>query len=163
MATFGGVPGVELIYYDVSGSNPGQIRAAIDKLRPSDPNDGQRVDALTLHRFRWRWPIVNGICDLNQATVAFEARVTLPHLTNLAALPTGLQQGWARYLAGLEEHEKGHLLNAWNRRDDVLAAIKSARCDTASDAAKAVLKQINQADIDYDRRTDHGRRQGATF
>ena len=162
-ATYGGVPDVELTYYDVSGRTPEQIRAAIDRLRPTDSNDGKRVDALTRNHFQWRWPIINGVCDLRRATVEFHASVTLPRLVNVSSLSDGIQREWTRYLAGIEEHEKGHLLNAWTRRDDVLTAIKNATCDTANDAAKAVLKEINQADVDYDRRTDHGRRQGATF
>jgi predicted secreted Zn-dependent protease len=162
-ATYGGVPDVELIYYDVTGQTSGEIRAAMDKARPTDMNDGRRVDALTRFNYTWRWPGHNGVCDLSQASVAFHASVTLPRLVNLSSLPADLQARWTRYLASVEEHEKGHLLNAWSRRDAVLTAIRAATCATATPTAQAILREVKDADIAYDRKTDHGRQQGAVF
>ncbi len=89
--------------------------------------------------------------------------MTLPRLVNAASLPPELQQDWARFLGDLEAHEKQHLLNAWTRRGDVLAAIRGATCDTANDAAKKVLREIDEADDAFDRRTDHGRKPDAAL
>ena len=97
---FAGIPGVERLYYDVSGTTVQAIRQSIDghASRPRDPNDGLRVDALANWYMRWSWPAgPNGGCDLARTRLEFSARVTMPRLLDEARVPaTG-----AGALAGL--------------------------------------------------------------
>ena len=70
---------------------------------------------------------------------------------------------WDRYLAALMVHEAGHVAYTYDRRSDVLAAIRSATCATADRAARAALAAIDAYHIAYDRETGHGATQGASF
>ena len=158
---FAEIPGVTILYYDVAGTDLPTIRAAMRKLRPTDPADQQRVDALTRTALHWSWPVRDGACRLQDATVTFSATVTLPRLAD-AAVPETVRLDWARYLAVLEAHELTHLRNGYNGRLELLAAIKAATCDTADAVAKAALAAIQQRDIALDRATDHGARDPAT-
>ena len=51
-----GMPDVILSYYAVTGRTPAALRASMNRLRPTDANDGMRVDALSRFDYRWRWP-----------------------------------------------------------------------------------------------------------
>jgi predicted secreted Zn-dependent protease len=153
-------PGVTVAYYDVSGTDVPAIRAAMLDARPTDPNDGKRVDAVTRTQLRWSWPLTKRGCRLQRATVTFSAIVILPRLAD-PAVPGSIRAGWAAYLARLEAHELTHLRYGFDGRLDVLAAIKAATCRTADAAARAALAKIQQRDIAFDRATDHGDRDAA--
>lgn len=158
------IPGVERIYYDVKGTSPAAIRKDMNGKRPTDMNDGRRVDALGKWHYRWRWRVNgSGKCDLNSVELTFSGTVTLPRLADEARLSRPVRERWARYYRALLEHEHGHIGYAYAQRDAVLAALKGATCETANDAGKAALDRIRAHDRDYDARTRHGATQGAVF
>lgn len=162
--TFLDIPDVEVSYYEVSGKNAEAIRAAIDRDRPTDPNDRKRVDALASSRFEWKWRSApKSPCETVSANVTVQLKVRLPRLTNLEQLPASLRARWIRYLDGLKAHEAQHLRNAYARRDEIAAAITGVPCKAADEAAAAIMKQVLDADIALDKRTDHGRKQGFRF
>jgi predicted secreted Zn-dependent protease len=82
-----------------------------------------------------------------------------------------LVQGWPRYLAKLTEHEMGHRDNgvraAFAVRDAITAIAPMADCgqlESAADAAgNAAIAQLKDADVEYDRKTAHGARQGVAL
>ncbi|MEG3089679.1 DUF922 domain-containing protein [Sphingomonas sp. PB4P5] len=155
---FDAIPSVTVAYYDVAGTDQSTIRAALLKQRPTDPNDGVRVDALTRTQLRWSWPLTKKGCRLRQASISFSAIVILPRLTDWTGVPESLRTVWAAYIARLEAHELTHLRFGYDGRLEVLAAIRAATCATADAAAKAALAAIQQRDIAFDRATDHGDR-----
>lgn len=155
---FDAIPSVTVAYYDVAGTDVATISAALLKMRPTDPNDGKRVDALTQTHLRWSWPLTNTGCRLKDATVTFTATVILPRLADGELVPQTLRADWDAYIARLEAHEMMHLRYSYDGRLAVLAAVKAATCDTADAAAKAVLAKIQQRDIALDRATNHGER-----
>ncbi len=158
------IPGVTRSFYEVTGSNAGQVRAAIDKLRPTDPNDGIRVDALTSFRYAWRWPgNGHGGCDLSRAEVTFTATILLPRLAEDVKLSSTDRKRWAAYIAALETHEATHLINAYSIHTELADAIKSATCETATAAGTKVLAKANAIDLAFDKRTRHGRTDGVPF
>lgn len=159
-----GVPHVAVRHYDVRGEDAAALRRSIDANRPTDPHGDQPVDALTHWRIGWRWPgNRHGRCDLAGAQVAFSATVTLPRLAEGATLPPEVEEAWTRYIAALERHEAAHVRYAYDHRRDVLVAIRRARCATAERAARTALGAIVAHDIAFDRDTQHGESQGATF
>lgn len=161
---FAGIPGVTFTYYPVAGQDAAALRRAIDGARLTDGNDHQPVDALSHWTMRWRWRVDGrGGCDLASATVTFSAEVTLPQLADPDALSPALLAQWRRYLAALETHEAGHVRYAYEHRGDVLAAIKAATCTTATQAGDEAIEAIKAHELAYDRDTQHGRAQGATF
>jgi predicted secreted Zn-dependent protease len=161
---FAGLPYLVVRPYDVMGTDAVTLRASIDANRPTDPHGRAPVDAGTHWTIGWRWTArTHRGCDLAHARVTFRATVTLPRLADPASLPPPLADAWNRYIAALERHEAGHVRYAYDHRGDVAAAIRGATCATAERAARAALAAIVAHDIAYDRDTQHGLTQGASF
>lgn len=153
-APFADVPNVTIVTYDVTGRDTGAVRRSIDKARPTDPNDGMRVDGLSHYDFRWRWhDDGHGKCSALPEETLFSATVTVPRL--VGGEPR-LREQFERFLRSLLAHEDGHIRYAWDHRGDITAAINSATCATANAAAHEALKAISAHDIAYDKATRHG-------
>jgi len=78
---------------------------------------------------------------------------------------------WNAYYRALERHEQQHGEHGKNAAREALAAVSStpaaAACPDTDAAANrrgmAVIERWRQADVDYDKRTSHGRTEGAVF
>ena len=159
-----GISGLQITYYDVSGQSVREIREALNRVRPRDPNDGQPVDALAHWRIDWRWPTgPSGGCDLSRVRVTFRADILMPRLAPGAATPAPVAARWRAYAAALERHEAGHVRAAYDQVNAVRAAVRTSDCANANRAAGAVLDAAQRGDIAYDRETRHGATQGARF
>jgi predicted secreted Zn-dependent protease len=159
-----GIPNLAIEYYDVSGRTPAAIRAALNAVRPRDPNDGRPVDALSRWEVRWSWRgNGRGGCDLAHPTVNYSARIVMPRLANEADVPPGVRARWRAYIAALEAHEAGHVRFPFDHLGEIAAAIRASTCDLANVAARRALARIQRHDVAYDRATRHGATQGATF
>ncbi|TPG54164.1 DUF922 domain-containing protein [Sphingomonas glacialis] len=151
---FADISNVTILPYDVEGRDTAAVRRAIDKARPTDPNDGKRVDALSRYNFRWRWRSgAQGKCSTTLEDVVFTATVTAPRLINGSPK---VNERFDRFITSLYAHEDGHIRYAWDHRSDIAAAINSATCATANEAALAAVKTISEHDIAYDKATRHG-------
>lgn len=161
--TLAQIPELTVTTYDVSGHSIDAIRQSIETApaRPRDPKDGP-MDASASWQYRWQWPEDgHGRCDLSRVEVTFSATVMLPRL--VSSPPPAVLQLWASYIAGLREHEAGHLSFARSRKAEIIAAIKSSSCATANAAANRVLDKIRAHDRQFDRETDHGRASNLAF
>lgn len=158
------VPGVTVLTYPVAGTTPDAIRAAIDAARPTDPNDGVPVDAITAWRIDW---VVPGRgrrgCDLRAVRVRFSATVTLPRLIEADALAPEVRARWDAYLAAARAHEGEHVRDAYRGVAEVRRAIRAATCRSATAAGKRAVAAIGARAVALDAATDHGRRAGAEF
>ncbi|MBI0475092.1 DUF922 domain-containing protein [Sphingomonas sp. MA1305] len=153
---FDGIPGVTIVDYDVAGRTPKAIRHSIDAARPTDTNDGTRVDGLSRWNVRWRWQNDGrGHCSTTQEDISFSATVTVPRLSDAKVSPA-VQEQFDRYRKSLLAHEEGHVRYAWDHRNDIVKAINTAGCDKAGAAAKAALAIIASHDVAFDRETHHG-------
>lgn len=160
---FAGVPGVTLERYAVSGTTADAVRRSMNARRPVDPNDGTRVDAGTRLRIDWRWKgDGRGQCDLSTLQVSFSARVTMPQLADRRA-PAALRIKWTRFVDSLAQHEGTHVRHAWERVPIIAAAIRNGPCAGANARGDAALARVLAWDRDYDRRTNHGEREGIAF
>jgi predicted secreted Zn-dependent protease len=159
-----GIPNLEVEYYKVSGSSVAEIRAAINRVRPRDPNDGVAVDALNRWYISWRWPgNGRGGCDLARTELRFTATLRMPRLINAQRTPRAVLARWQAYVAALERHEAGHLRHAYDNMGSVLRAIRASTCANANENGRAAVRVLAQWDILYDRATRHGFTQGAHF
>jgi predicted secreted Zn-dependent protease len=132
--------------------------------RPTDVNDGQRVDALTRWSVRWRWPRrPDGTCQLDRTEVTFGATMQMPRLADPDHLPRDVRTRWQAYMAALQTHEQGHVRHAFENIGSVLQAIQSSDCTHATEAGRAATQALAHWDVDYDRQTRHGLSQGAHF
>jgi predicted secreted Zn-dependent protease len=149
---FDGIPDLEIRYYDVSGRTAGEIRAAMDRLRPTEPDTGRRFDGYTRWSIRWYVPgSPEGPCRLDRATVTLGLTVTLPRLVDPARVPPATLASWRRYTTWLEAHEATHARIAVAGRKKVLEAIRRAECDTAEVAATAAMDAIQRRNDEFDR------------
>jgi predicted secreted Zn-dependent protease len=149
---FEGIPDLEIRYYDVSGRTAEEIRAAMDRLRPTEPDTGMRYDGYTRWNIRWYVPgSPAGPCRLDRATVTLRLTVTLPRLVDPAVLPPATLARWRRFTAWLEAHEATHARIALAGRTKVLEAIRRAECGTAEQAADAAMDAIERRSAAFDR------------
>jgi predicted secreted Zn-dependent protease len=159
------IEGVDVQYYDVSGNSLFEIRRALNRVRPRDPNDGLSVDALSHWYISWRWPDgPNGSgCDLGRAELRFTGAVRMPRLVETPATPEAVRIRWRRYAEALARHEAGHIRHAYDNQARILAAIRASTCANAGDAALEATRALARWDLQYDRLTAHGASQGARF
>lgn len=161
------------IYYDVRGVTATDLRREINASRPAD-KDGWRFDAITNWKVSWRFRYnkTNLGCAIKGAVeTAATVRYNLPNWVDANSAPADLRNRWQRYHAALVVHEHGHGAIAASAADDVLRAIDAlgafATCAALEQAAhrtgREIIERYARFDDDYDRRTDHGRTQGARF
>ena len=82
-----------------------------------------------------------------------------------------MKSRWTSFLEALRRHEeehKEHGLKAAREIETVVLAVKPAsNCEdlgaAANAAAEAIVAKYQALDEEYDRKTDHGRNQGATL
>ncbi|HEY6816433.1 MAG TPA: DUF922 domain-containing protein [Croceibacterium sp.] len=159
-----GIPGIKLEYYDVSGRTVAEIRASLDRNRPTDPATGAQFDAYTTWTMDWAIPgEPGGPCRLDQAKVMLDLTVGLPRLVDPDRVPRAVLDRWKRYRTALEVHEATHARNALLAKQAMLKAIRTADCATANGAAEDVLAELDYRDADYDFVTRHGTAKGAIF
>ena len=157
------VKNATMVYYDVGGTTPAQIRERLEARAPRSP-DGYPGDVFARWEFRWNWPgYGSSSCTLAQAKVTLRVTVSFPRWTHPKAAPASLAAAWARYSLALARHEQGHVNWAIAHRPAVLRAIKNATCRTANAAALKQLNLIRKHDVSYDKTTQHGATQGARF
>ncbi|PZT94991.1 MAG: DUF922 domain-containing protein [Sphingomonas sp.] len=153
---FDGIANVRVEEYAVTGRSVAAIRRSIDAARPTDPNDGKRVDGLSRWNINWRWRRdAAGTCSTTLDNIGFEAVVTVPRLAD-SDVPARVRAQFDRYLATLLKHEEGHVRYAWDHRGEVADAINAAGCDGIKDAGMAAVRTIAEHDVAYDKATRHG-------
>jgi len=163
-ASLAGITNVDIQYYDVSGNSLFEIRRALNRVRPRDPNDGLGVDALAGWYIEWRWPSgADGSCDLSRAEIRFSATIRMPRLVETPQTPPAVRMRWRTYVAALERHEATHVRHAWENRQIVLDALRASSCANAVRDGQAAIRRLGQHDRDYDQRTRHGLTEGAHF
>ncbi|MFD1949844.1 DUF922 domain-containing protein [Sphingomonas arantia] len=151
---FAAIPNVTLTFYDVTGRDPAAIRRSIDAARPTDPNDGARVDGLSAYRYAWQWVSEQGVCRIMPDDIQFAATIMIPRLTTNVS--PELRAEFDLYIRTLLAHEYGHVGFGWAQRVEIAAAINAADCNTANVAARAAVTAIGIQNAAYDAETGHG-------
>jgi predicted secreted Zn-dependent protease len=158
--------------FAVSGDSASELRTDLDRKRPPSPN-GRRYDANVQWSLTWSFHFDTQprACGLADATVDLQMLVRLPVLAPDAAPPEAVRERWDDFAQLLETHEAGHVDNYTNGAralQDAYTTVEPAEtCDELrallADMGASAIDSIRAADIEYDRQTDHGRTQGATF
>ena len=88
----------------------------------------------------------------------------MPDLQNRDRLRRADKAAWDRYFAALQAHEVNHARIAQLGAERYQAALRSAPdCQAARAAAAQVNADVSAASAEYDRLTEHGRLEGASF
>ncbi len=172
-----GLPGFVYIehrkYYDLDARTLYALRTQLEERR-REMGTGAEPVGRTTQRLEVRYellPLPAG-CQLRAVELTLEVTIHLPRWRPEGRRPVGLGKRWDTMLEALTRHEEGHRDNAlWaahglHRRllelaepgQDCLALHRAAQRERFK--AEVRYRQRDQA---YDRRTDHGVRQGSVL
>lgn len=151
-------------YYDVEHEEGDSLRAVIGDASPIEGGYHGYTKWNLKWSFSFDWD--DESCWVSDVTVNMSATITLPELYTD---DPSAQRRFDRYIVALREHEEGHVDTARLAAEEIEEAVLNmdARptCKIlgrdANALSQAIVKRGNQRDKDYDRRTDHGRTQGA--
>jgi len=163
---------VKIDYYKLYSTSQASLRREMNK-KGIRWTDGKTYDGFTSWYVKWRYEYYykNGYCSLEAVDVSVDVEYTLPRWV---LKPLGNQKtwiNWNRYSDALKKHEDGHRdfgIEAARKIEAALLSIGSRpRCDTLGDDASAIayriLDDFRKKEVEYDRKTGHGRTQGAVF
>jgi len=161
---FRGLPDVTFQYYDVYGSDEASISESLNRNAPTRP-DGSKAMGATGYKTGFRpFQVGDGAaCKVTKLQVRVSAVVILPRLRDESAVPAGLLARWRGFVAGLREHEAGHVRIEYEHMRGIEAALIGSRCDQIQARFQAATDRIATFQQAYDRKTNHGDTQGATL
>lgn len=159
------VPEVTLVAYPVSGRTSRAVRTAMNAARPAEADGGGRFDGVTRWRYSTRWQGRGAQRCLPETTVATVAiTVTLPDLAEPEKLGRRDREAWGRYFKALATHEMNHARIALHGRQEMEKAMRAATgCEDMQAASERISRDVSAASREYDRITEHGKREGAVF
>ena len=161
----------KLVRYPIKGDTTSELISQMAELGPYDKDEGRRFQGFTQWSVRWNYQLASqpgGNCSLDDLGINLEVQMTLPEWEPNRHADRLLVQGWPHYLAKLTEHEMGHRDNgvraAFAVRDAISAIAPMADCgqltSAVNAAGNAAIARLRDADTEYDRKTEHGARQG---
>jgi predicted secreted Zn-dependent protease len=162
---------IQTNYYVITGASVREMRQSLNKQRPGGISAG--TDALTTWTIQWQMkatPTDNG-CQLTQFTTRATITLTLPIWRMPTNAPAGVRSAWARYLQALTQHELGHAKFGREAAEVIQRQVGTIHSDTdcdrlrqrVKDMVETVIRDHRKREADYDRETDHGRKDGARF
>ena len=158
-------------YYVVTGSNMREIMVSMDQVRP--PKITAPMMACTEWRMWWRFAVVpsTGGCRCASFSTRLVLTNTLPRWTPPTNATPQLKAAWQRMFWNLARHEGGHSEIALAALAEAHRRVKELPDDPDCDGLRAkvnamirgVMEDYHRLDDDYDRRTQHGWRQGVAL
>ena len=161
---FAGLPDIRFVYRPIAGTDVAELSAALEASADHPPGGGSSyADTRWSINWRWRPAGVGKACRVAAVEMIFSAVVTLPRLTDPAALDPATRARWTVFERATARHEAGHVRRAHDYLPRVRRAIQASPCDEADRAGRAALRPLRGAQIAYDRETRNGATQGARF
>ena len=162
--------------YNIRGRNSAELRAAMNAKGPLNKNLDKRFDARTDWAIDWTYKWDKSLAEkdvyrLSQWTIQLKVKVILPRWENINdGLPFERRQ-WQVYQARLQLHEAGHVKLAeqtaatLDKAFTTISFFPSRKKFEEAIRARAekILSKHTAFHSDYDRRTRHGKTQGAQF
>lgn len=159
-------------FYGVTGIAPSEIRASLERSGPVGRN-GRRFHASTRWNVEWglRWIQSGPRCQLHRPQVSLKITLLMPRLEPANGRSETTLQQWQNYYQALYDHELEHAdiaLRAANELQAVLGDLQGwMACDRleqrVNDRADEVLEKYVEMEQEFDRRTDHGARDGVVL
>lgn len=159
-----------IVHYEVQGKTTDEIQRSLFERTPV-LMPGGRYGAVTHNRIRTNYSAVgnkSGGCEIKNVRVVLDSTVVLPRLVTPNVSPA-VRREWDRYINALAHHEQLHANNGKHIAQTVsqrLFGLKSQhQCDVTLRQLKSgidhLIKGMAKWDDELDRRTNHGRSQGA--
>jgi predicted secreted Zn-dependent protease len=163
---------IETKTYAVNGCGTRDILASLNG-STSASSDGRHEVGLTSSTTKYSFSYVSvpNACKIQSANIETQITVTLPELVNTSGISADVLAKWQTFLQALRTHEQGHvdiILNASTQMQAAFEGVGSqSTCQSLETTLKSFVQQqtdaSNQANADYDTRTNHGVNQGVAF
>lgn len=148
--------------FDVAGSTTDSIRASLNH---------HRQHSASHVSWHFNWQSTPGQCRITNVSTEVTVTAAMPHLQDNAERPVKVQQQWDGYVLALQAHQERHIDLAMEHASDIEQAISSLPpmddCEQLKQSANAtgqqILNALEAANRDYDKRTQQGALEGATF
>jgi predicted secreted Zn-dependent protease len=141
------------------------------------PDGKKRYDARTDWTLQWTYKWDGklakqaGFFRLSEWTVDVKSTFILPRWVELEEAKPFDQRRWQIYMARLKLHENGHAKLAELAGDAANKAFANLKVYPSSEKlkeavrlkAQEILKLHRAMELEYDQKTDHGKKQGARF
>ncbi|MBC8326536.1 MAG: DUF922 domain-containing protein [Verrucomicrobia subdivision 3 bacterium] len=164
-------------FYDIRGRTPNTLRKALDAQGPLSLDGKKRFDARTDWTLQWTYQWDGklaqqaGFYRLSEWTVNVKSTVILPRWVEFDEANPLEQRRWQVYMARLTLHENGHAKLAELAGDAANKAFANIKVYPSSAKlkeavrlkAQEILKLHRAMELEYDQKTDHGKKQGARF
>ncbi|MEM6325751.1 MAG: DUF922 domain-containing protein [Bacteroidota bacterium] len=161
---------IDVNTYEVTGRTAAEVLAS---LQARGPRSGERIFfglTETEMAFRyWKTP-ADGECRLERIRIDLRVVVTIPEWRAPGEAPYRLKRDWSRFETALRRHEDQHREIAEVGAREVyraLHALRTPSCTTIDATAREVANRLREANEQrqaaFDRRTGHGRTQGAVW
>lgn len=156
-------------YYSVSAFSKQELFANLNRATPIRIG-GKIFHGSTQSNISWKFwlKMKNNRCRVNKVRVSVDVNFTLPKLKNS---PMEVYAVWKRWYPQLFRHEKGHRNNALIiarriekgiRRLDYRPSCKTLE-KSANRLGKKLIEELSKIDRAYDKRTNHGLKEGANL
>jgi predicted secreted Zn-dependent protease len=158
-------------HYLVAGSTLREIRQSINRVRPGGEKAGH--DALTAWKVGWnvRFGSVAGEYRVTSFTTTTTIVITMPSWrapTNAAPAVLGK---WMSYYSALQKHESTHATNGMLAAEALRQRVRELGPDSdhkrlqqrVQVVADTTIEEFKKRDKDFDRETNHGRKDGASL
>jgi predicted secreted Zn-dependent protease len=159
--------------YEVSGLTVQEVRDQIDKLGPMHPTEKKRYDGITQWDLSWKYQLSRRgkIWIVTSRSVKLNIKVSVPQWVDRDKASPLVQRQWKIYQSNLVRHEQGHVniaMGAANAVDKYIGTYGGASSMEQMRAniernTKLLLERFRKYDVNYDKRTRHGAKQGAKF
>ncbi|MFN3409516.1 MAG: DUF922 domain-containing protein [Limisphaerales bacterium] len=162
---------VQTNYYAVTGETVREIRQSMNAGRPG--GRAAKTDALTTWTIRWRSQGVPGPEGWRLSHFSTDTTITftLPMWRAPTNAAPEVRAAWSRYFTALLRHELGHAEFGRQAAMEVQQKVAGLGPEPSAHALRERVRQTVEAiiadhrrrEVDYDQRTDHGRKEGAQF
>jgi len=159
-------------YYYIDGPSAAVLAAQLDQKGPVG-SGGVHYAGRTRWDIQWKFSTQQQgtVCQMKEVAIAIGVAQTMPRWRGENKGAAGMKALWSKFIVALQRHEDRHKENGLNAGKEietaVLAVKPASNCEdlelTANTAAQAVVSKYQALDEEYDRKTDHGRNQGATL
>jgi len=161
---------VHTSYYYVDGKSATVIAAQLEKNGPAG-EDGKRYAAKTRWDVQWKFnhDQQGETCGVKDIAVAVGIAQNMPKWRGEDNAASALSARWKKFSEAVKRHEDGHKEHGVKAAAEIEAALQALKpasnCEDLDKAANAagekVIEKYRKLDAEYDRSTDHGRKQGA--
>ncbi|WP_228014847.1 DUF922 domain-containing Zn-dependent protease [Synechocystis salina] len=119
-------------------------------------------------RWQYQWRSTAQQCQITNVTTNLDVTYTLPRIPPKHGADPEARQVFNRYLVALFKHEENHKNSGLYAARSIEKALLNLgpfpNCQNlqskAESTAQQIIQRYRQRDLDYDRQTDHGRKEG---